>query len=336
MATGSDWPRSCGDGSLQMMMMGTGASGDACAAAPTASPRTASPAPVATAPSTAQRHLRRRQHLPDRRRRAVLPQDCAARTDCRDGYMCFHGACQPSCTDNVQCGTGFMCTDGACIEIVIIGKKNIGEACMTDDDCASALCDLNSVTCRRGCLSDEGCNANETCYLNAIDTNNDTSKDAIRPICIARHFGGAVPGAACQARSGLPARLLSARHLHQPVRVERSVRLDDELPDHGDTLDVGGPHQDLHPAHGHDHRQSRHPRHGPAGRPGNVQGMNIFTSSPTRTSTFFTGLADLTAPDGTVYYTVPRPPPTTTPTRCVTSRTSAPRWCSCPTGRRRS
>lgn len=63
---------------------------------------------------------------------------CDGSDDCRPGFACEDGACQPSCDDDAQCSRGRVCNpvNGRCTE------------CADDDDCSGdQVCDVTAGSC---------------------------------------------------------------------------------------------------------------------------------------------------------------------------------------------
>jgi hypothetical protein len=123
----------------------------------------------------------------------VCLKGCTGAADCRSGYQCFQGACQPACGSDSDCGKGFSCQGGTCM---VRPGAPVGADCLADDDCSSQLCNLRK--CATPCDHDNLCGATQTCSLNAIGDGVASPTTHISPICIARR-GTAAPGAACKA-----------------------------------------------------------------------------------------------------------------------------------------
>jgi hypothetical protein len=121
----------------------------------------------------------------------VCLKACTAVTDCRAGYQCFMGGCQPNCGTDDDCGKGYVCTSGTC---TVKPGDPLGAACMVDDDCSSQTCFQGK--CQQGCARDADCMSTQTCYYNPFGDVKATPTTQIVPICITAR-GGAALGAAC-------------------------------------------------------------------------------------------------------------------------------------------
>ncbi|RMG19540.1 MAG: hypothetical protein D6729_04980 [Deltaproteobacteria bacterium] len=84
---------------------------------------------------------------------------CADDSECREGYVCRSGTCQPPCASDRDCPGGLSCQNGACVE------GGIGAACASPSDCAPGLSCAPSLPggyCTRSCV-DEPCPTGTSC-----------------------------------------------------------------------------------------------------------------------------------------------------------------------------
>ncbi len=84
---------------------------------------------------------------------------------CGTGYLCVDGACATRCTienQTLTCDAGFTCNgEGFCVP-----KKEDGEVCSGDADCASGNCEESSAGTDRMCCA-SACTATEVCVAGA-------------------------------------------------------------------------------------------------------------------------------------------------------------------------
>ncbi len=121
----------------------------------------------------------------------VCLKACTAATDCRTGYQCFMGGCQPLCSTDDDCGKGYVCQSGQCQPKP---GAPLGGDCTIDDDCSSQTC-LQQI-CVQGCTRDADCESTQTCFVNPTGDDRATPTTRIVPICITKR-GTAAPGSAC-------------------------------------------------------------------------------------------------------------------------------------------
>lgn len=112
---------------------------------------------------------------------------CGGAGDCRRGYQCYQGVCQPSCKDDAGCGNkGFVCKAGTC---TARPGARLGAACQGDGECSSDAC--VGGACVELCGRDGDCQKSGTCVL-------DRDAMDLRTYCTARRSVGdpMMPGCA--------------------------------------------------------------------------------------------------------------------------------------------
>ncbi len=152
----------------------------------------------------------------DRWGTALCLAECADDSECRDGWDCWRGGCQPACSRDSECGEGGFCTEGVCG----------GTECMTDDECPGGRCASGSCvpigpidmgpppecedSCEGVCLTPDfgggcaprcedlaGCPGGTNCVPVPSDTNGDGAIDLVEAACVP--FGeGRFAGATCR------------------------------------------------------------------------------------------------------------------------------------------
>ncbi len=233
-------------------------------------------------------------------------KQCSAQSDCRDGYNCYEGVCQPPCSGESGCGRGFSCQNGQCTPLP---GKMIGASCTTDGECSSRTCDPNTHTCQLSCSTDGECGPGNTCWVNPIDKDQDGNTDGISPICIKRR-GGAAIGASCktdascdsgQCELGVCVTLCngvgSCPQSPAMSCAEMYAQVDDpDFPSmRGCILKTGTLTYSL----GSGGR-------GPVGFPSTTQGFNIWVESQSDNITYYAGLTDLEDPMTNSLYSTPQ------------------------------
>ncbi len=147
--------------------------------------------------------------------------ECADDSECREGWDCWRGGCQPACTSDGECGEGGFCVDGRCD----------GTECATDDDCPGMRCASGACVpigpvdmgpppecaddCEGVCLSAgygggcaprcedlSGCPSGTNCSPVPSDTDGDGRIDQVDAACVPFEEGGRFAGGTCSGSTG--------------------------------------------------------------------------------------------------------------------------------------
>lgn len=80
-------------------------------------------------------------------------QECAADTDCKDGFVCRTNKCvpKPQCTSDRDCPSGQMCQDERCVPK---STPQIGSVCSSDAECGSDMTCVNG-RCSKAAVAPE-------------------------------------------------------------------------------------------------------------------------------------------------------------------------------------
>ncbi len=293
----------CG-GALPVADGGTGATGDPCTSASDCAGGACLPLPggycsqdCAMAPCAAGEVCR-----PVAGATSCL-KGCASAADCRTGFSCFQGSCQPPCTNDASCPTGFGCTSGTCTPLA--GKAE-GQPCKVDRDCSSRRCDRNAKVCRLACAVESDCPANETCFINPFDANNDNSTDSLQPVCIPRRARGSPIGGSCrqdkdcaqgQCELGVCVTLCQGDGSCPAQPPMSCVEMFAQL-------DIGAPKVNacLLRSGTLDFDLASVGNGGPVGMPSNARGFNLFVEAKDQDTDYYAGIASLDDPAGQSLY----------------------------------
>jgi hypothetical protein len=235
-------------------------------------------------------------------------KQCSSPTDCRSGYNCYQGVCQPPCSGDSACGKGFSCQNGQCTPLP---GKMTGASCTSDGECSSRTCDPNTKTCQLSCSTDGECGPGNTCWVNPIDKNGDTFTDGIEPICTKRR-GGAAVGSPCKTDAGCDSGQCelgvcvilcngtgSCPQASPMSCADMFAQIDDPAlpPIKACIRKTGTLNYNLGSGGG-----------GPVGFPSTTQGFNIWVESKGDDTNYFAGLIELDDPTQRALYITPKTP----------------------------
>lgn len=154
----------------------------------------------------------------DRWGTALCLAECSDDAECREGWDCWRGGCQPACESDGECGAGAFCTDGRCG----------GTECTSDAHCPGSRCDAGSCVpigpvdmgpppecedscegiclsagfgggCAQRCTDALGCPSGTNCSPVPTDSDGDGSVDRVDPACVPFQEGGRFAAGSCGA-----------------------------------------------------------------------------------------------------------------------------------------
>ena len=152
---------------------------------------------------------------------AICLATCEADDECREGWDCWRGACQPDCTADAACGEGGRCVEGECM----------GVECTTDAQCPGGTCTGGSClatpdmgpppTCEDECdgvcvgaeygggcaprCTDLGaCSTGASCAPVPSDDDGDGSVDRVDSLCVPSNSGRFAGGTCAGSEGGTP------------------------------------------------------------------------------------------------------------------------------------
>ena len=173
---------------------------------------------------------------------ALCLAGCTSSAECRDGYQCWRGACQPRCDTDPECGGGgatcaadracegpecatsddcgptLVCIGFACVPAPPDGGAMLphGSPCTRDFDCEGRVClpaALGGV-CSLPCVQADDCfvfASGGGCSALPTDTNGDGVPDAVNTVCVPLPGSASPIGAACTSDDGCEARICQDR-----------------------------------------------------------------------------------------------------------------------------
>lgn len=111
--------------------------------------------------------------------RADIGEVCVENGDCVAGAICVVRGqqrwCTRQCSDSAPCPEGLDCVPAQGTHVCAPARRLDGQACTSDDECASGLCSPETGTCTRFCGPDAPCAIGLACQRMG---------DAGEPICV--------------------------------------------------------------------------------------------------------------------------------------------------------
>ncbi|MGE0787100.1 MAG: hypothetical protein AB7S26_15610 [Sandaracinaceae bacterium] len=173
----------------------------------------------------------------DRTAPALCLAECSAAADCRSGYQCWRGACEPlcnvdadcglggacrgdhfcagaMCTTSAECGPGQVCRASQCVEGVGDGGLLLGPGspCTAHGECQSGVClpealgGICTIRCTRGSEC-AGFGFEPSCSAPLLDMNGDGTVDAAPQVCVSGPMDSLGLGQICTSDDGCSGRL---------------------------------------------------------------------------------------------------------------------------------
>ena len=163
--------------------------------------------------------------------------ECTADGDCRDGYQCWAGVCQPTCESDGECGSaGATCEAGRCSgaecvvdsdcagELVCLASRctedvpgdagtglGNGEPCTAPSQCLSGIClpPAQGGVCAASCTDRESCGGglDLACSPVGLDLDGDGSVDSAVAACVPADPTGDFLAAFCRNDSDCESRV---------------------------------------------------------------------------------------------------------------------------------